>query len=323
MPSRSWFRGLPVLLLSLVLAAGCSAGAQRSPAPASDRDAADRAAALGDPRTVDPCSLVDDAALARFGEVRDAGTVSLDYCLLRVRTNDGAFAQVKVGELAPEPPGRSDPVVGEAVPRIAQEAPLPGHCTRRVLLGDRSVLVSADQLAGGPGVELCGMAQAGAEQAATALREHRVEHRAYPPNSLALLDPCRVLPTDVVRQVPGLEEAEPVAAPGGHRCQWGPDDATAPRVQLVHTAGAPPEVLHATAVEEQIAGRRTVTSVVGGDPSTPLCSAETGHVPFGPPGADQVEVAMLVVAYPDGDGLDACEFARGLAERAWPALPPV
>ena len=66
-----------------------------------------------------------------------------------------------------------------------------------------------------------------------------------------------------------------------------------------------------------------MTSVVGGDPSTPLCSAETGHVPFGPPGTDQVEVAMLVVAYPDGDGLDACEFARGLAERAWPALPPV
>ncbi|MCA1186808.1 MULTISPECIES: DUF3558 family protein [unclassified Saccharopolyspora] len=322
MPSRPRFRGLPVLLLSLLLAAGCSGVAQQLPEPAPDRESADRAAALGDPRTVDPCSLVDDAALARFGEVRDAGTVSLDYCLLRVRADGGALAQVKVGELAPEDPGQSDPVVGEAEPRIAQEAPLPGHCTRRVLLGDRSVLVSADQLAGGPGVELCGMAQAGAEQVAAAIREHRVSHRNFPANSLAVLDPCRVLSTDVVRQVPGLENAEPVAAPGGHQCQWGPDDASAPRVRLVHTAGDPPAVLHGTAVEEQIAGRRTVTSVVGGDPATPLCSAETGHLPFGPAGDGQVEVAMLVVAYPDGTGLDACEFARGLAERAWPGLPP-
>ena len=91
------------------------------------------------------------------------------------------------------------------------------------------------------------------------------------------------------------------------------------RVQLVHTAGEPPRVMHGAAVEEQIAGRRTVLSIVGGDPRTPLCSAETAHIPFA--GDGQVEVAMLVVAVPGETGVDACEYARGLAGHAWPKLP--
>ncbi len=311
-----------VLMSLLLLAVGCSGAAQPRPEPTPDRESATMAASLGDPRTVDPCSLIDPASLTEFGEARNAGTVSLDYCLFRMRMADGALAQLKVGELAREVPGQADPVVGEGPLRIAQEAPLPGHCTRRVLFGDgNSLLVSADQLDGSPGAALCGMAEAGARDVVAAIGRQQVAHRPYPANSLALSDPCRVLGTEVVRQVPGLEQAEPVASPAGHQCQWGAADAASPRVRLVHTAGAPPAVLHGSAVQERIAGRRTVTSVVGGDPSTPLCSAETGHIPFGEPGGGQVEVAMLVVAYPDGTGLDACEFARGLAERAWQELP--
>lgn len=311
-----------VLMSLLLLAVGCSGAAQQRPEPTPDREPATMTASLGDPRTVDPCSLIDPASLTKFGEARNAGTVSLDYCLFRVRLADGALAQLKVGELAEESPGQADPVVGEGALRVAREAPLPGHCTRRVLFGDgNSLLVSADQLGGGPGAALCGLAEAGAGDVVAAIGRHQVGHRPYPPNSLALSDPCRVLGTDVVRQVPGLEEAEPVASPAGHQCQWGQQDAASPRVRLVHTAGEPPAVLHGSAVEERIADRRTVTSVVGGDPSTPLCSAETGHIPFGEPGSGQVEVAMIVVAYPEGTGSDACEFARGLAERAWPALP--
>ncbi|MFR9729651.1 hypothetical protein ACL03H_10510 [Saccharopolyspora sp. MS10] len=320
MPPRFRFPGLLVLLSSL-LAAGCTGLAQPRPEPPRPGPAT-AAEALGDPRTADPCSLIDPAALSGFGEVRDAGTVSLDYCLLRVHRPDGSLAQLKVGELARETGDEADPVVEAGSLRIAREAPLPGHCTRRVLFGDdTAALVSADQLTGGPGSELCGIAEAGARGAVAAIDSGRVRHRDYPPNSLALLDPCRTLPTEVVREVPGLERAEPVASPAGHQCQWGPDDATAPRVRLVHAAGDPPAVLHGSAVREEIAGRSTVTSVVGGDPRIPLCSAETGHLPFGEPGSGQVEVAMLVVAYPDGDGLEACEFARGLAERAWPGLP--
>ncbi|MCX2732312.1 hypothetical protein OOZ19_18900 [Saccharopolyspora sp. NFXS83] len=323
MPLRPRSLGLPVVLVSLLLwAVGCSGVAQQRPEPASDRESATVAGALGDPRTVDPCSLIDPASLAKFGEARDAGTVSLDYCLFRVRLAEGALAQLKVGELAREALEQADPVVGAGAFRIAREAPLPGHCTRRVLFGDgTSLLVSADQLDGGTGAALCGLAEAGAGDVVAAIGRHQVRHRPYPPNSLALSDPCRALGTEVVREVPGLEEAEPVASPAGHQCQWGQEDAASPRVRLVHTAGDPPAVLHGSAVEESIAGRRTVTSVVGGDPSTPLCSAETGHIPFGEPGGGQVEVAMIVVAYPDGTGLDACEFARGLAERAWPGLP--
>lgn len=214
---------------------------------------------------------------------------------------------------------RVDPVIRRGPLRIAQGTPLPGHCSRRILFGDGvSMQVNADLLAGGPGAGLCGIAQAGAEEAVDAIAEHKIAHRTFPPESLALTDPCKVLDSGIVQQIPGLEQARPQPAPAAHQCQWGRQDADSPRVQLVHTAGEPPRVSHGTSVEEQISGRRTVVNVVGGDPRVPLCSAETGDTPFG---RGETEVAQLVVALPGESGVEACEFARGLAEQAWPHLP--
>ncbi|GAA4619737.1 DUF3558 family protein [Saccharopolyspora hordei] len=322
MTPRSRHRGLPLLVLWVLLVTGCAPGGPPQAPAAPDRGAAATAQAfLGDLRTVDPCTLTDPAALREFGDTEPAATVSLDYCLLHVTPPDGTLVQLAVGELVAADPGRrDDPVVPRGPLRIVQNAPLPGHCTRQVAFADGLALqVSADLLVGEPGGGLCGIAEAGAEAAVAALEQHRVGHRQFPEGSLALLDPCQVLDSAAVRQVPGLEEAQGRPSPAGHQCSWGERAADAPRVQLTHTAGDPPQVLHGAAVEEEIAGRRTVVSVVGGDPRVPLCSAETGHRPFGADG--QVEVAQLVVAVPGMTGVDACEFARGLAEQAWPHLP--
>lgn len=306
--------GLAGVLLVLV---GCSG----DPAPNTPEPPQHTVPAVfGDARTVDPCSLVDPAALSRFGQVEPAGTVSLDYCLLHARAGQ-AQAQLAVGSLASGPganPG--DPVVRRGSWRIAQETPLPGHCSRRVLFDDGVFLrVDADLLGGGPAPQLCGMAQTAAEGVVDALDPHKITHRSVPPNSLAFVDPCAVLNTADVQQVPGLERASPQPTPAGHQCQWGRQEAGAPRVRMTNTAGDPPRVTRGTAVEQDIGGHRTVLDVVGGDPAVPLCTAETAHVPLGPPG--QTEVAQLLVALPGSSGIDACEFARGLAQRGWPHLP--
>ena len=303
-----------MLSIVLVLLAGC-VGHPAGSGP-QGAESGSVAAMLGDPRTVDPCTLTDPAAL----KATHAGTVSLDYCLLHVQLDNGSLAQLAVGELTAAEPEPADPVVQRGALRLVQEAPLPGHCTRSIRFDDGTAMqVSADLLTGDPASGLCAVAEAGADAAIAAMQQHRVGHRQYPPDSLALTDPCSVLDSSVVHQIPGLEQAQPQAAPARHQCQWGEQAAEAPRVQLAHTAGDPPAVLHGAAVEEEIAGRRTVVSVVGGDPSVPLCSAETGHLPFGDPG--QVEVAMLVVAVPGQTGIEACEYARGLAREAWPRLP--
>jgi hypothetical protein len=317
-------RGMPLLFLWVLLVAGCTpGGAPPGQTVGQQADAGTARAVLGDLRTVDPCTLADPAAFQAFGPTESAGTVSLDYCLLHVRLNGGSLVQVAVGELAAADPNRrSDPVVQRGPLRIVQNAPLPGHCTRQVLFADDIAMqVSADLLVGDPGAGLCAIAQSGADAAATALEQHRVGHRSFAANSLALVDPCTLLDFAAVRQVPGLEDAQPHPSPAGHQCAWGAQAADSPRVQFLHTAGEPPKVLHGAAVEESIADRRTVLSIVGGDPQVPLCSAETGHIPFGDPAAGQVEVALLVVAVPGMTGIDACEFARGLAGRAWPNLP--
>ncbi|KAA5832728.1 hypothetical protein ABT337_12805 [Saccharopolyspora hirsuta] len=320
MSPRLRHRGLPLLLFWVLLVAGCTPGGAPH-APAAPQQDGTARAVLGDLRTVDPCTLTDPAALQAFGSAENAGTVSLDYCLLHVKLANGSLVQLAVGELGQAPDRPGDPVVPRGSLRIVQNAPLPGHCTRQVLFADDVALrVSADLLVGDPASGLCGIAEAGADAAAAALEQHRVGHRDFPADSLALVDPCDVLDSAAVQQVPGLEEAQGQPSPAGHQCSWGEQVADSPRVQLTHTAGEPPRVLHGAAVEETIAGRRTVVSVVGGDPQLPLCSAETGHLPFG--AAGQVEVAQLVVAVPGMTGIDACEFARGLAGQAWPHLPP-
>lgn len=315
-------RGMLLLFVCGVLLAGCTA---QNSTPTGGSQPADTSARtmLGDIRTLDPCTLTDAAALQRYGAVSDAGTVSLDYCLLHLKPDDHTLIQLAVGELAgPETIEPGDPVVQHGTLRIAQSAPAPGHCTRRVQFGDGvSLQVSADLLNGDPAGGLCGIADTGAKLAADAVQQGRVGHRDYPSNSLALLDPCTVLDTAAVNQVPGLEDARPRPGIAGHQCAWGEPSADAPRVQLQHTAGEPPKLLHGAAVEEPVDGRRTVLSVVGGDPQVPLCSAETAHIPFGAV-AGQVEVAQLVVALPGMTGTDACDYARGLARLAWPRLPP-
>lgn len=317
-----------MVLALLLLVAGCTGGSGAAPAPERSSAPPPRtsSALLGDLRTVDPCTLIDPAALRSFGRVSNAGTVSLDYCLLHVETPGGALLQLAVGELHAVDPAEATkgvPVIRRAALPIVRNAPLPGHCTRRILFSDGVAMqVSADLLTGGPGPGLCRVAAVGAQEAVDAMAGHRVGHRRFPPNSLARIDPCTMLDSAVVHKVPGLEEARPHPGPARHRCRWGRNSAREPSVRLVHTAGDPPRVLHGAAVEERIAGRRTVVSVVGGDPRVPLCLAQTAHVPFGAPGSGQVEVAMLVVSVPGSDGIRACEFARGLAERVWPKLPP-
>ena len=328
MPPRPRPRGLPVILALLLLGVvGCVSGSAAPPEPKRTSTGPTNAssAVLGGPRTIDPCAMTDPAALRRFGHVTRAGTVSLDYCLLHVRTGDGSLLQLAVGELHHVDPAvvtRDAPVTRRGPFRLVREAPLPGHCTRLILFSDGIAMeVSADLLRGDPGSGLCSVAEAGAQEAVTAIDRGRLRHRRFAPNSLALTDPCRLVAPDVVRRVPGLGGARPHSTPARHQCRWGEQSARASRVRLVHTAGDPPRKLNATAVTERIAGRRTVVSIVGGDPRTPLCMAETAHIPFGAANSGQVEVAMLVVALPGGDGIDACEYTRGLAERIWPRLP--
>lgn len=320
MPLRPRPRSV-LMILAVLLIVGC--GGPNEPGGGGGGRAITARSALGDLRTVDPCTLTDQRALARLGEASTAGTVSLDYCLLHVRTEDGSLVQLSAGELgtkAAKP--NDDPVVTKGSLRIAREAPLPGHCSRRIVFADDLTMrISADLLAGDPSSGLCGIAETGAESAITAIRQDRVGHWTFPSNSLALTDPCAVLDSGLVHQIPGLQRASPQPSPAKHQCRWGRQAADSPRVELTHTAGDPPKVLHGAAVEESIAGRRTVVSMVGGNPRVPLCSAETEHLPFGPPGSGQREVAMLVVALPGATGIEACEFARGFAERAWPRLP--
>ncbi|WP_019855201.1 hypothetical protein [Actinopolyspora mortivallis] len=313
-----------VLLMVVAGLSGCVFSPRQGPREDSGGGVSSEAA-LGDPRTLDPCSLLRPRSLEEFGRAEQAETVSLEYCLAHVRPRPGQLVQVSVGRPRRVEPRRlteDNPVSRQDGLRLVREPPVPEHCTWRILFADGVALrVDADSLSGEVSVGLCSLAEAGARQAAGIIDAGEVEHRRFPENSLAFVDPCALLSTDVVNRVPGLEEAEAEGVLSGHTCRWGGETIRDPSVELTHTAGTPPRRKDATSVVERTAGRRTVVDIVGDDPRVGLCSAETAHIPFGPSRSGQVEVAMLVVFLPEADGTRACEFARGLAERVWPRLP--
>lgn len=315
-------RSAVLVLLVATLIAGCGTASQHRESPQPQGISS---AALKDPRTVDPCGFAAPTEFRKFGEVSNAGTVSLDYCLLHIQTGDGALIQVALGELGKvtsKQDFRGDPVLPLGKLQVVHNARIPGHCARQVLLSDHvTVGVRVTQLSGKQGTALCSVADIGARAISDTITANRVRHRQFPPNSLAFVDPCMVVDQSTVDGVAGLRDTRGQGSPSAHRCQWGKASAKANRVRLVHTAGEPPVVRHGTSVEEHIAGRRTVFNVIGGNPATPLCSAETPHVPFTSSESKQVEVAMIVVALPGKDGISACEVARGIAARTWPHLP--
>ncbi|SDP68212.1 hypothetical protein SAMN04487905_10770 [Actinopolyspora xinjiangensis] len=313
-----------VLPLLLVLLAGCAV----LPGADTSRHRGERGVpsdVLGELATLDPCELLDPRRLDRFGEVARAATVSLDYCLFHVRPESGGLLQLAVGRLHDVDAAKltaSNPVHHVGGIRLVRQPPVPDHCTWRMLFSDGLAMnVDVDLLSGDPEVGLCAVAERGARGSAESVLAGEIEHRRFPPDSLTTVDPCALLSDGVVRRIDGLERARRRAAPAGHRCTWGGETIRVPSVEVVLTAGEPPSRRDATSVVERIAGRRTVVDIVGDDPKVGLCSAETAHIPFGGSDGGEVEVAMLVVFLPDADGVRACEFARGLAERAWPELP--
>ncbi|SDK65246.1 hypothetical protein SAMN04487820_110195 [Actinopolyspora mzabensis] len=326
MTRRSRYRSIRsfvVLGLLFGLLAGCAVFPTGDSTRREERGVS--SAVLGDLSTLDPCGLLRTRRLERFGKVTRADTVSLDYCLFHLRPDSGGLLQLAVGRLHDVNAAEltsGNPVRHVGGLRVVDEPPVPEHCGRRILFSDGIAMsVDVDLLSGEPEVGLCTVAGSGAEAAAETVLAGGVEHRDYPPNSLARTDSCGLLPTEIVHRVAGLRRAERQTSPAGHRCRWGGESIRVPSVELTLTAGEPPRRRDATAVVERTAGRRTVVDIIGEDPRVGLCAAETGHIPFGDPAAGEIEVAMLVVFLPEADGVRACEYARGLAERVWPALP--
>lgn len=266
---------------------------------------------LGTANTLDPCSLLDPAALAQFGAPQRPEQESYDYCWLKLPLG-GTTVAVRFGLLEHV---RGEVQAKEIEPvgalRVFEENPAKDRCARYILFSDDvTMIVSADTY-DSPGAsvpQLCSITEKTTTTIAENVAAKKVRHFTFPASSLGRVDPCKVV-TVSLAQVPGLPTGEVISYPGQHQCRWGL--AMVPSLTVRFVLGTPstaPEVK-----QETIAGRQTSVYPVN-VAGRSLCVAELKH------GTGR-ELAQVLVRLPADNTEAACAALRIVAAEAWRKLP--
>ncbi|MDA3647496.1 serine/threonine protein kinase [Saccharopolyspora indica] len=266
-----------------------------------------------DVHAADPCSLVDAAELARFGEARlEPEYGNFTRCDVIVRSGASEVdVQVRFADAeAGPPPGRADAISGIDVVRNPPEAEA---CERTLLVPGARVIVGAEQDGEGP-ADLCGMADAATATAAGALASGVLPPRAEPaPSSLINVDACALLDGDGLARFPGVDANSPDPGVGGWSCRW--ESTTSPlALRLLFDRNQP---LNADD------GRPVRLGDHQGyvEPDDESCAVKVVHREYtGVDGNPMAELVQVIVtgARPQDQ---LCELATSLAEPTAAGLP--
>jgi hypothetical protein len=293
-------------------------------APALDASAlpARGRTALGDLRTIDPCSLVDLAAFAGIGDAAYGDPQSMDYCVVVVQAPQGQ-TEVHLGEIVTVDSAK---VGAGGSPQVVKGAPGQPTCSDQVAFTDGLGLVADAVPPGTTGAtqQTCAVADAALAGAITAIGAHKVSHRTYPARSFGPVDPCTVLTAAAVaKRLPALAHTKAVSAPARHQCDFGARTATTTYAALVLGA----------AYQRFDGGPTSTTMTVGSHqvviiPTFPTgrateCTGYGPHIPYpSKSGSAAMEMAELHVSLPDGaPEAKACQDVAALAKSVFALLP--
>jgi hypothetical protein len=285
------------------------------------------AARLGNLPTLDPCSLVDRAALPADLKATLRPRDSLDSCEFAI-TAGGQNATLSVGDLAVNWPvsAGNDQSLSRGLDLYAGDL-LSGSCDSALELGDSVYVISTASVASGPGSDaLCQAAKAaGTDVANVLLGNAAMHHFSVPSNSLVGVNACDLLDGQSVQ---GFTLPQPPlgAPPSGHSCDWTPQDAdptaaALPGYELKFLVGAPTSA-NLTGTDITIAGRQTVRFAAQNVGGNSACQLSLFGRPFDQAN-DLVEMAQISVVEPSGQADTACSLATTMAQLAWPKLPPI
>ncbi|GAA4750292.1 hypothetical protein [Actinomycetospora chibensis] len=300
-----------VLLLAGAVAAVLVLGSDAAPVGPSDRVVP---AAIGDPRTVDPCGLVDPAALAARagGEARavpDLGDPAA--CVVDVATPGGDIAVIATLEpVATTVSAAQEERVGALL--VRRITPRAGSCTRTVVTIE-GVQVSLDAIApAGAGADPCAAADTATDTTLRVLQQGTTLPRRAtedPPTALTSVDTCSLLTRSDLGAVPGLDLASVVPGVGGWSCRWGTGAGSAVDVGV--------ERRRAFAPTTDVAGRQA--AVTPQQTSCDVALAQRAYTATdGTPRVELLEVTVFGARPADA----LCADATRLAAATVPRLPP-
>lgn len=258
--------------------------------------------ALGDPRTADPCALLDAAAFDRFGPARlDADYGGFNRCDVLVDLTDDIEMDVMLqfhGQESDEPPPetvrRSEPEIGD------------GDCAVTLTLTDFGVIELVTETDEWSDAELCEVADEAADHVEGQLSGlDEVPRRAEPdPRSLALVDACALLtPADL--------DAEPDPGFADWQCRW--DD-----LQVLFDKGNAASAEDG-ATPRQLSGHDVYVEEGGYGDET--CVARVVNLRYQNDSGDALVEMALVVADGDQPMAQLCEQALAFAGPVASRLP--
>ncbi|MEU4801694.1 hypothetical protein [Actinosynnema sp. NPDC023587] len=281
---------------------------------------------VGDPRTADPCALIEPAlpALRRFGTTsieRHYG--NFDRCDVRIEPPKAGELLVTATLLNPGPlpdasTGRTEEL--GAVTVVFSTAP-DGFCDHLMVLPDRSRVVvgaSPTHRSDTGRQDLCDVADVAARQAAGALNRGALQNRRTPSeDTLVNVDACRLLGTPDFAALGGVDAQHREAGFGNWECEW---EATNGDTWVRLRFDQHPPLDPAEDRPQQI-GRHTVF-VTPDEQGEVTCLARVAYRTFDDNGTPKSEMLHLEVGGPLL--LDQlCTQATTLAAVAADKLPPV
>ncbi|WP_168211545.1 serine/threonine-protein kinase [Actinosynnema sp. ALI-1.44] len=225
----SWFRSRPRLMGRAAILAVLLATWGLLTVTGPERVAETTAwPAIGEPRTADPCSLLDPAKLDKFGNTE----LDPDY---------GNFNRCDVLIRPPQGPGEVDvrleftalSGIDERVGWVDHAGPIQvvrypsynSQCERRLMLPDKrhAIPVITKYTKGRFPVDLCAVADTAVTAAVDRLLKYgTVPRRPLPPapESLMNLNACALPDSDILAMFPGVDATRPEHQFGGWECRW-------------------------------------------------------------------------------------------------------
>jgi hypothetical protein len=179
---------------------------------------------VGDPLTVDPCALIGEQSLSRFGQTTlEPAYGNFDRCDVVVTGTGDQEVDVRAELNLPyteSPRGAVQKFTGN-LRTVTREQSGGDDCERVLVLSDRTQIQVEAKHTGGSGMDVCAMAEAVTQQAIGVLRAGPIPRRTepLPATSLARVNACTLLDKKALQLVRGVGP-HPDTSFGNWSCGW-------------------------------------------------------------------------------------------------------
>ncbi|HEV7646999.1 MAG TPA: serine/threonine-protein kinase [Actinophytocola sp.] len=275
---------------------------------------------LGDPRTADPCALLDPESYERFGPtVEDPAYGAFNRCDVLVNAGEDNELDIDLELLA-----RVDPNVKPAPDAKVEvekaEVDDDGGCDVTIILADLNRVDVNARPHGDHTADPCQVAQAAGDRAVELLPPKELTRRSKPFDaaSLARIDGCSLVDRDALaKAIPGADP-EPSVAFGRWTCDWSGRAATM-SASVILTQNQTLTAADGQLVE--MAGHHVF--IEPGEDGDEECLALVVHRPVHTDSGDDIDEIAMVDVQGEEPMNRLCASARTIARSVAQHLPPV